>query len=354
MEDSCFTILPRITKRTSVRICGCTWMSNSQLKTVKEFLRLQHNFAAYHVAKTAGRLGILSALDSGQKTAEELAQQLGLHGDATEMLLFALCECGLAEHYGDLFALSPSARMFADKLTLEDAYWTRLDEFVRTGSAPRYSDVSPEGEQYPLETILLQRHAWMQTPAAMDAAEVLDIGRSRRGLRILELGGGHSIFSAALAHRDPDSRVTIIDEPIGLIGAKETVSSIGLENQFDFVEGDWRSAQVKIANFDLVVIAGRMHGLPPAECQRIIQTVVTSMLSPTGELVVVDVFRGQPEGSRTIAFFELELGLSDRPGPMHRPQSIRTWLQESGLSQVRYAHLPSPPHVWGLILAQRS
>ncbi len=329
-------------------------MSNSQLKTVKDFVKLQHDLAAYHVAKTAGKLGILAALDSGQKTTAELAQQLALHPDATEMLMYALCESGLVEHYGDLFALSPAARMFADKITLEDEYWRRLEDFVRTGSVARVIATGQSDEIPADDVILLQRHAWMQTPAAMDAAEVLDVGRSRRGLRILELGGGQSIFSAALAHRDPDSRVAILDGPVALVGARETVASVGLDNQFDFVEGDWRRPELGGSDFDLVIIAGRMHGLASADCERLIASVVNSLLAPTGEFVVIDIFRGQPDGSRSIAFYELELGMSDRPGPMHRPQSIRTWLQEAGLTQVRYAHLPSPPHVWGLILAQRA
>ena len=340
-------------------------MSNLQIKTLEEFVRLQQNTASLHVAKTGLRLGIIKQLASGQQPADQVAASLQLDPSATRLLLQAMCETGLVERYGADFALSQMARLLPNLQSLEDDHWLRLEQFVREGRLhDSVTDSVPMGARIEQAATKLQQaiskssivndhQQWMQAPAAIDAAQVLDFGRSRRGLRVLEIGGGSAVFSATLAHRDPDSRFVLVDVASNLARARYTTVSVGLENQFDFIECDPLAPTMEPQSFDLILVAGQLHCLTEQVCKNWI-ACLAGALKPTGELVVVDWFPGQEKGERTLAFYELELGLRVPGAKMHRPQLVREWLQAAGLSQVRYAHLPSPPHIWGLALAEKN
>ncbi|MFO0260398.1 MAG: methyltransferase dimerization domain-containing protein, partial [Planctomycetota bacterium] len=103
-------------------------------QTVDDFVQLQHTVAAYHVLRTALRLGVVNELKSGQKTAAQIAATLQLDWAATEMLLLALCQTGLAENYGEDYALSQIGHLLVDPFSLDDEHWSQLEQLVRLGS----------------------------------------------------------------------------------------------------------------------------------------------------------------------------------------------------------------------------
>ncbi|MEZ6095955.1 MAG: hypothetical protein R3C03_17275 [Pirellulaceae bacterium] len=65
-------------------------MSQTQLKTIDAYTRLQQNLAFYHVVRVAVNCGVLKALEAGQKTSAELAKVLNLDPWRTELLCSAL------------------------------------------------------------------------------------------------------------------------------------------------------------------------------------------------------------------------------------------------------------------------
>ncbi len=323
-------------------------MSKSQIKTLESFLQLQQNLASFHVMKVAARLGILAALQSGQKTALELARSLSLNPERTEWLMLALSETEICERHGDDYALTQAARMLPPNMTLGDQHWNELENFIVDKS-----NATPTGIDEPLnDAHLVSMQPWMQTPAALDAAELLDIGKTRRGLKILEVGGGSAIFGSAMAHRDPESQIVVLEHPAHVEQATATVASIGLENRFQILAfADDDNTPLPEDKYDLIMIVGQMHGTladrGPAMIQRLVST-----LKPGGELAIIDWFPGQPAGMRTLTFYQLELALRQTRQSFHSPQMIRDWVIQAGLQNIQFAHLPSPPHIWGLLLAQ--
>ena len=321
-------------------------------QTVDDYVQLQHTVAAYHVLKAALRLGVINELKSGQKTAAQVAKDLGLDWAATEMLLLALCETGLVENYGEDYALSQVGHLFVDPFSLDDGHWGSLEELVRLGSdqfgAVRTSSSAIKTE--PVTRIASQQ--WLEAPAALDAAEVLDFGHSRRAFRVLEVGGGSAVISSALAHRDPDSLFAVLDRPADLERARQTAASVELDNQFEFIEGDPRHPQIENGVYDLIIVSGQFHFLPESAGPNWVAALAAG-LKPGGELAVIDWFGGQDKGFRNMVYHQLEIGLRVPGAKLNRPQSLREWMHAAGLTQVRFAQLPSPPHVWGLVLAEK-
>ncbi|MBX3417650.1 MAG: hypothetical protein KF851_08615 [Pirellulaceae bacterium] len=316
-------------------------MSNTQIKTVEEFVRFQNSLATYHVIRLGFQLGVLRLLEVGQRTSEQIAEALKLDSWRIELLCSALCETGLLERYEDDFALSPMARLILND-DWDAGFRNAIDQFA----------VAEEFQTSGKGITEIGRHDWTRTPAAMDAAEALDFGRTRRGLRVLELGGSSAVFSSALAHRDPDCQVTLLDTPENLARSMMTVESIGIAGQFKAVEGNPFDVDLTGENYDLILAAGIFHRLEAAKAKGWIKATVAG-LKHEGELAIVDYFHGQEKGARTLAMWELELTLQSAIHKIHSPPVIRTWMLEAGLEHVQFAFLPSVPHVWGLILGQR-
>ncbi len=320
-------------------------------QTVDNFIQFQQIISAYHVLRAGLRLGVVNELRSGQKTAAQIAETLQLDWPATEMLLLALCQTGLVENYGEDYALSQIGYLLSDTHALGDQHWEQLEQLVRLGS-DKFAESQQAGQTATARPNRIDSQQWLEAPAAMDAAEVLDIGRSRRALRVLEVGGGAAVISTALAHRDPDSLFAVLDTPENLERARQTASSVELENQFEFLPGDPRQPDVEPGVYDLIISSGQYHLLEEALGPEWVRALARG-LKPGGELAVIDWFGGNEAGFRNMVYFQLEIGLRVPGAKLNRPQLLREWMHAAGLTEVRFAHLPSPPHVWGLVLAEK-
>ena len=347
-------------------------MSTSQAKTVDAFVQLQNRNALSQAIRAAVNLGILKSLAAGQKTVQQLADELALQPAPLQRLLNVLEQTGLIERYDNDFALSTIARLIPEPyLDFGDRYWEHLSEHVRTGSAlPTSSPQSLTTEALPATSRIqaelprdqeyLNQKAtedWMLTPVAIDAAQVLDIGKSRRGLRILEIGAGSAVFSATMAHRDPDSVINLLDTAAGLERSRKTIASVGLEQQTEWITTEDifdlpTVAELAGQTFDLVVLAGIIHRLNSVECSNLFNQL-QQFVKSNCELVIIDVFRGQKQGDAQLAILELELGLRTQAGQLHEPGELKTMLQAAGFGNLQFAHLPATPHYWGLLVGSR-
>lgn len=333
-------------------------------KTVEDYFQLHQRNALAHVVRTSVRLGIIQALSVSQKTVAQLAAELNLNASALEQLMNVLASTELVEKYGDDYALSALARLIPEAfLDLGDRYWKNLDNYIKTGGTEALAKAQPNecpAQSGSIEADFHNHKAseeWLLTPLALDAIEVLDIGKSRRGLRVLEIGSGSAVFAAALAHRDADSVINLLDTKQGLIRAKRTVEEIGIERQTELIEAEDISRldvveALKEQQFDLVILAGLLHRWNRQKCRTFL-AAVKDWIRPDRELAIIDIFPGQAQGDQLRSVFELELGLRTNQGQLHDPTELKVTLEELGYRNVQYAHLPSAPWCWGLMLAER-
>lgn len=332
-------------------------MSSTQQKTLEDFVELQNRNALAHAIRAAVSLGVIKALREGQRTAEQLATELQVHPEAFKQLLNVVVGSELIEKYGDDYALSPIARLIPDRFyDFGDEHWKYLDFFVKTGAPLPICDEIP---LFDIDYVVNKAsEEWMLTPTALIAAKVLDMGKSRRAARILEIGCGSAVFSATLAHSDPNSVISLLDRAVGLERAKQTVSSIGLEHKVTYIEADSLGSldtvpELKGETFDLVLISGQIHRMTFGECQRLFLQVYP-LVKPDREFAIIDVFPGQENGDLQRSIFELELSMRTSRGRLHDPLAIEQGLKEAGFGQIQFAHLPAAPFYWGLVLAQRN
>ncbi len=365
-------------------------MSSSH-KVIEDFINLQQRNALVHVVRVAVDLGILGALVSGQKSLQQLAEELKLQPIPLQKLMNVLENSELIERYQDDYALSSLARLIPTPyLDFGDNYWSHLEEFIRTGksmvgtlksksenqesiSGGSVGEITQEPQEplertnnevfhpyleHPYLDYRLQKlsESWMLTPQALELAQLLDFGRSRRSLRILELGSGVGVFSATLAHQDPNSVINLLDTKEGADKSRITIESLSLQRQADVIEVDNLLQldsvdELEGQQYDLFVLPGLIHRFEIGQLEELLSQL-RKFANKDSEISIIDVFSGQ-EGAETVfSIFDLELQLRTTTGTLHEPHELTVLLKKTGWGDIQFAYLRSPPPIWGVFLAR--
>lgn len=340
--------------------------------------------AASHVLRAARELGIFEALRGGQKTADQLADALTLDPQGLALLLDCLISLNVVERYGDDHALSPVMQLLCQyDGDLGDAGWQQLVANVRLSIASR--DHSSAARDYQDGLAATQ---WVHTPAAMQAAEMLDLGSplaesalatpdrddavatdappgvpvhdgysatttAESPLRILDLGCGSAVWSCAMAYRDGRATVLAVDTPACLAAARSTAESIRLGERFETLVGDPESAELPAAAFDLVVIAQRIHSAAPSGRERLLDQAHRAV-APGGRIVLIDLFRGPTRPRLADTIEALRAHVAAPLGGILSADELRQALQARGMDDVRFSFIAASRVNLGMLVASSS
>ncbi len=338
---------------------------NSQDRTLDRYQELMQINAASHVLRAARQVGIFEELRGGQRTAEQLADALRLDRAGLDLLLDCLISMNVIERYQDDHALAPVMQLLCQyDADLGDVDWLRLPEKVRTGESAADEPERQQRDQSYLHALAATQ--WVHTPAAMQAAEILDIGgtpatdsqsdgvviSSSPPLRILDLGCGSAVWSCAMAFRDPGATVLAVDEEAALAAARSTARSIQLGERFQTLTGRPESVDLPATNFNLVVIAQRLHAASPEQRTQLLNQGIAA-LAPGGRLVLVDLFRGpsKPLLSETIEALRIHVGTAE--GKMQSAQELKDTLTERGLRDIGFTFIAASRINLGMIVATK-
>lgn len=303
--------------------------------------------AASHLIRTGREVGLFAELRNGQRTLEQLCENLSLVSDSTSLLLDGLVAIGIVEKYGDDFALSQAAQLLCQyDEDLGDQVWQQLSDQVRgtqvRGDSQALSDYQAATQ-------------WIHTPAAMQAAEILDVGgEGQGGLRILDLGCGSAVWSCAMAHRDPQATVMAVDGPAALQAAQSTADSIELGERFETVEvaGPLDEHLLPTDSFDLVVIAQRIAVLGTDRAAKLLDNAIAAA-KVGGRVAVIDLFRGPTKPSLSESIEAVRLQLGSAAGRVRPLEEIQQVMVAQGLSGVQFAYIAASKLNLGIAVGQK-
>lgn len=338
---------------------------NPQDRTLDRYQELMQINAASHVLRAARQVGIFEELRSGQRTAEQLAEALQLNRAGLDLLLDCLISMNVIERYQDDHALAPVMQLLCQyDADLGDLDWLRLPEKVRAGEAAEDEAGGQQRDQAYLHALAATQ--WVHTPAAMQAAEILDIGGTPIAdpgsdgelisfsppLRILDLGCGSAVWSCAMAFRDPAATVLAVDDEAALAAARSTARSIQLDERFETLSGQPEEVALPAAGFDLVVVAQRLHAATAARRTQLLNQAIGA-LAPGGRLVLIDLFRGpsKPLLSETIEALRIHVGTAK--GKMQSAQELKETLTQRGLSDIGFTFIAASRINLGMIVATK-
>ena len=306
----------------------------AQDRTLDQYQELMNINAVSHLIRSGRELGIFAELLQGQRTATQLQESLSLQAEPMGLLLDSLVAIGIIEKYGEDFAVSQAARLLCQyDDDLGDHRWQQVVGSVR-GDKPR--DASSDQQFFDA----IAATQWIHTPAAIQAAEILDIGGddSPPDLQILDIGCGSAVWSCAMAHRDSAASITLVDHPGALEAAAMTAQSIGLADRVTAIQADPSQIAVPAESFDLVLLAQRLGPLGVDASDALLAGAVAAA-KPGGRVVVIDEFRGpgRPSLAECIGALKLELGTGS--GRIRTLEEAKTQLEKHQLQDVQFTFL---------------
>ncbi len=316
------------------------------------------SFWGYAMGRTvlAGvRLGVFDALDSGPKSASEVARIIKTDPDATETLLNALNGFGLIKRKKGRYSLTTAARKWLTQnsaTTMKDSVlfigevcreFERLEDVVRSGRPPHFHDLKRPEEFW---------NSYLRglgTFARFGSREIVRKVRfDRPPQRMLDVGGGHGVYTIEFLKRYPSLTAVILDLPPAIEVGRKMIVEAGLSDRIrfraqDMRVGDWGSG------YDLVLLFNVIHAVPIDDAEGLIENAYQA-LNESGRLVILDSEHtgGDKDLSLTSGLNELLFFVIN--GTRAYPEArVREWLTKSGFRRVTKKHLLVMPMAMLLI-----
>jgi len=310
---------------------------------------------------TAVEVGLFEALADRPATASEVAEACGTDPEATRKLLDALAAARYLRERRGAFALSPSARRWlladsprsiAGKMTFHRDEWAfagGLTPFVRTGEPLRIHDrLSPEGwGRY--------QHG-MRDLARLSAPEVARrVPLPEGATRLLDLGGAHGLYSAALCARHGALEATVIDLPEAVAASAPLLRDTPGASRVRFMAEDVVTADLGVGAADGVLMANVAHHLSADENRDLAHRVARA-LRPGGTFAVLEWVRSE-KGERTPRtgfgpLLGLYFALTSRSGTWTAAE-VAQWQREAGLEVAKARWLRTLPGT-ALLVARKA
>ncbi len=306
-------------------------------------MRLLGDFANSQILDASLEYDFFTLVHEGHHTAEEVARRAGTDPRATRIVLDGLLALALIEKRSGRYYLAPISEAFlvrgkpsymGDFRHVALALWNgmaHLKDSLKTGKPFSRLDT---GNALSVWEKLVLGIIVIAEPAAKALCDALGIGTERKGIRVLDIAGGSSIFGMTILSRDPAAQVTQLDWPNVNAVAKKLNQERGLDGKIRFVDGEHRSAQIESDYYDLVIASNFCRFESPKGNQELFAKACRA-LKPGGHFVVNDFL---PNEERTEPTFVLRFSvytLTHTPeGECWTLRQYSDWLRAAGFTTI--------------------
>jgi len=192
-------------------------------------------------------------------------------------------------------------------------------------------------------------------PAAKALCDILKIGIDKKGLKVLDIAGGSSIFGMTILTRDSTAEVTQLDWPNVNAVARKANQARGLEGKIRFIDGEHHTAPIETNHYDLVLASNFCRFESPQGNQKLFAKA-HSALKAGGILVVNDFVPNEERTEPTFALRFSVYTLTHTPqGECWTLSQYSDWLEKAGfLSIETYGDIPNTLPGTTLILAKKT
>jgi ubiquinone/menaquinone biosynthesis C-methylase UbiE len=329
----------------------------------RPLMRILGDFANSQILDAAIEYDFFTLIHKGFQSAGDIARQAGTDPRATRIVLDSLPALGLVEKRDGKYFLTSMADAFlvqgqpayvGDFRHVALALWdgmAHLKESLKTGKPLSRMDTAAE---LPVWEKLVLGIIVIAEPAAKALCGILKIGTERKGLRVLDIAGGSSIFGMTILARDPSAQVTQLDWPNVNAVAKKANRERGLEGKIRFIDGEHHSAMIEENYYDLVLTSNFCRFESPTGNQELFAKAYSAL--KRGGIFVVNDF--VPNEERTEPTFALRFSvytLTHTPeGECWTLSQYSDWLKKAGFKSIE-AHGDIPKTLPGttLILATK-
>lgn len=304
------------------------------------------------------RFGLFQALADGPRTAEEVAGRCGTDPRATRILLDTLVSLEHLRLSGKRYGLTAGARRWLlpgspqslhESLLYRYLEWdwiARLDGLIEKGEIlDMHSGMT--SEQWALYQGGMASVARLGTP---ELARRLPVPPGARDL--LDIGGSHGLFSAALCRRHPGLRSVILDLPSAIEHAAPILAREGLGDRVVHRPGDALTEDLGEETYDVVLLASLAHHFDDAQNRGLARRVARA-LRPGGIFAIHEILRrdSPADGDQIGALFDLYFHLTSASGTWSFAE-MAEWQRAAGLRPRKPMRLRRTPG-FGVQVASR-
>jgi ubiquinone/menaquinone biosynthesis C-methylase UbiE len=326
-------------------------------------MRILGDFANSQILDAALEYDFFTLIHKGFQTADEVAREAGTNPRATRIVLDSLIASALIEKTDKRYTLLPMSETFlvrgkpsyiGDFRHVALALWdgmANLKESLRTGKPLSRMDT---GKELAVWEKLVVGIIPIAEPVAKALCDVFRIGVDRKGLRVLDIAGGSSIFGMTILARDPSAQVTQLDWPNVNAVAKKLNRERGLEGKIRFIDGEHRSAVFENRYYDLVLASNFCRFESPKGNQELFRKAYGA-LKPGGNLVVNDFLPNEERTGPTFALRFSVYTLTHTPaGECWALSQYSDWLKTAGFNSIQtHSDIPKTLPGTTLIVAQK-
>ena len=300
----------------------------------------------------ASDIGVFDALENRPMTVDDLAERTSTDSQGLRHLLGVLEPFGYLRskrgHYSNTrqtskWLLNSSPAHFVDFLRwwqeLVYKFWDANFEMAIREGAPR---------ENLYEWISTQPNGWEIAQAGFEAAAritldavVSAIDLPRKTNKLLDLGGGHGLYSIELCKRYPQLNATILDLPLAMQPAERNIEQEGMKDRIELQGGDYLQDDLG-GPHDAVLLFNVIHAHEERENAQLLRRVGAS-LKAGGRVYVMDQMSQRSIGDFskganrmvTLAYF---VGLNGRT---YTFDEVKAWMVEVGFEEVRQSSMRS-------------
>lgn len=305
-----------------------------------EYIReIAYSFRQSRILLTAFELGIFSFLDEQKLSAEELAKQINTDSRATDRLMNALCGMGfLAKDNGTFSTTGLSSKFLVEGKpdfmgglyhtnSLWDT-WNYLTESVKEGTSHIGDQNKKEKDEW-VEAFISAMH-YRGVKQARQLAKMLDLSDTQK---MLDIGGGSAAFSMEFVKNNPSMKAVVLDLPHVIPLTKKYVSENGLTNNFDFIEGNYLTADPG-NGYDLIFLSAIVHINSYNQNKELVKKCVDA-LNDNGRVIISDFIMDEDRTKPVYgAFFSLNMLVGTACGDTYTEKEMREWFRSAGLSDI--------------------
>jgi ubiquinone/menaquinone biosynthesis C-methylase UbiE len=337
--------------------------TNNEELSPRSLMRILGDFANSQILDASIEYDFFTLIHKGLQSAEEIARAAGTDARATRIVLDSLPALGLIEKRGGKYFLTPTAEVFlvkekpsyvGDFRHVALARWdgmAHLKESLKTGKPLSRMDTGAElqvWEKLVLGIIVIAE------PAAKALCDILKIGSERKGIQVLDIAGGSSIFGMTILSRDPSAQVTQLDWPNVNAVAKKANKERGLDGKIRFIDGEHHTAPIETNYYDLVLASNFCRFESPRGNQELFAKAY-SALKPGGIFVVNDFVPNEERTEPTFALRFSVYTLTHTPeGECWTLSQYSDWLLKAGFKSIEnHGDIPKTLPGTTLIVAKK-
>lgn len=325
-------------------------------RSAARILELIGGMWAARAVGAVARLGIADHLAAGPRTARELAPALGADETSLYRLMRAVVSIGvLSKDSAGRFRLtsfgqclrsgvagSMRAAIASEVDTVHWACWGELDDCIRSGkpafekvfglSNPwdYYRDKNPDDGRLFSENMTAQSGA--------EVREVLRVYSFSGARLVVDVGGAHGAFLAAVLKRIPRARGVLFDQPDVVGRALPTLNELGVADRIERIGGSFFESVP--AGGDLYLLKHILHDWSDEECVRILRCVREAM-NPRARVAVVEMPLRERGGAPFAALLDINM-LVCLTGKERTPGEYAELFRQAGLKMASVTPTQSP------------